>query len=98
MTRAPLVDAAAVAEYLGVERDWVYANAARLGARKLGDGPRARLRFDLEEVDRRLVSCPLSRESDAAPGRTVAPIRPRRRRGRLGTSVPLLPIRGADSA
>ena len=31
---------------LEVDRDWVYANARRLGAVRLGDGPKARLRFD----------------------------------------------------
>jgi hypothetical protein len=41
-----LVDARAMAAELGVGRDWVYANADRLGAIRLGDGPRARLRFD----------------------------------------------------
>jgi len=44
-----LVDAATLARELGVERDWVYANAERLGAIRLG-GPRGRLRFDREVV------------------------------------------------
>ncbi len=39
------VDAATVARLLGVERDWVYEHAAKLGAVRLG-GPRGRLRFD----------------------------------------------------
>ena len=42
------VDAATVARVLGVERDWVYRRAARLGARRLGSGQRARLRFELD--------------------------------------------------
>lgn len=46
---ARLVDAATLARELGVERDWVYANAERLGAIRLG-GPRGRLRFDREVV------------------------------------------------
>ena len=41
------VDAATLAEMLGVDRDWVYANARKLGAVRLGDGPKARLRFDV---------------------------------------------------
>jgi len=40
-----LVDAASVAEHLGVSRDYVYEHADDLGARRLGSGPRARLRF-----------------------------------------------------
>lgn len=48
-----LVDAATLARELGVERDWVYANAERLGAIRLG-GPRGRLRFDREVVAEKL--------------------------------------------
>ena len=39
-----LVDAKEVARWLNVEPDFVYANAVALGARRLGDGPKARLR------------------------------------------------------
>jgi hypothetical protein len=47
------VSARAVAEYLGLRKtDWVYANAERLGGRRLGDGPRPRWRFS--EVEERL--------------------------------------------
>lgn len=49
------VDAATLAEDLKVERDWVYAHARQLGAIRLGDGPRARLRFDPEVVAERLA-------------------------------------------
>jgi hypothetical protein len=48
-----LVDAAAVARDLEVERDWVYSHATDLGAIRLG-GPRGRLRFDLQVVRERL--------------------------------------------
>jgi hypothetical protein len=44
-----LVDAAAVARTLGVDRDWVYAHAKQLGAVRLG-GPHGRLRFDLDRL------------------------------------------------
>lgn len=89
-----LVDAAAVAEYLGVAREWVYEHAAELGARRLGTGPRARLRFSLDEVDAALT-CSGSRESEQAASRAVEPIRRRRRAEGLGTGVELLPVRGA---
>ena len=49
------VDAAKVAEVLGVERDWVYAHASDLGAVRLG-GPQGRLRFDLHEINRTLAN------------------------------------------
>ena len=47
--RERLVDAAQLAELLGVERDWVYAHATQLGGVRLG-GPKGRLRFDLNMV------------------------------------------------
>ncbi|HET7379019.1 MAG TPA: hypothetical protein VFJ24_03160 [Gaiellales bacterium] len=51
-----LVDAQELAEQLGVARDWVYANAERLGGVRLGDGPRARLRFDAERAREALTA------------------------------------------
>ena len=69
--RARLVDAAHVAQLLGVERDWVYAHADQLGAIRLG-GPRGRLRFDLETVT-------------ARADRTRQAPDPRRPRGRRST-------------
>lgn len=50
---ARLLDAAQLAQRLGVERDWVYAHAAQLGGVRLG-GPKGRLRFDPATVDERL--------------------------------------------
>jgi hypothetical protein len=51
-----LVSAAAIAGRFGVSRQWVYENAARLGAVRLGRGARPRLRFDPQEVERRLAA------------------------------------------
>lgn len=70
-----LIDARELAERLGVARDWVYANADRLGGVRLGDGPRARLRFDADRA----------REALAARGgnaRTLHAATPQPRRGR----------------
>jgi hypothetical protein len=58
-----LATAAEVAEEFGVGTSWVYANKTRLGAIKLGDGPKARLRFDPERVERALR--PRARAQDA---------------------------------
>ena len=66
-----LATAADVAELYGVSVSWVYANKRRLGAVLLGDGPKARLRFDLEHVAEALGTRAHARQ---AP--------PRRRRGR----------------
>ena len=43
-----LVDARELAEKLGVSIDYVYAHATELGAMRLGSGPTARIRFDLD--------------------------------------------------
>ena len=83
-----LVDARDLAEELGVARDWVYANAERLGGVRLGNGPRARLHFDVEQA----------REALAAGGEDDQPRRngaPQRRRGRprrerVPAGVPLI--------
>jgi len=42
-----LVDAAALAGVLGVDRSWVYAHRDELGAVRLGSGSKPRLRFDV---------------------------------------------------
>lgn len=107
--RATLVDAAAVAEYLGVDRGWVYEHADELGARRLpsttsprkgkprkGD-PRPRLRFSLEDVDLALTGCTSGRRSTEPETAPSAGSR-RRRRTSTGTNVELLPIRGRISA
>lgn len=45
-----LLTAAEVAERFGVTRDWVYQHAEDLGALRLGEGDRPRLRFELTMV------------------------------------------------
>jgi hypothetical protein len=39
-----------VADRFAVSRTWVYEHADELGATRLGDGPKARLRFDAKTV------------------------------------------------
>ena len=83
-TTAPdeLVDAASVAAALGCSRDWVYEHADELGGRRIGDGARPRLRFDLHTA---LAAWqPSSTES---PARAT----PRRRRSSNGHTN-LLPV------
>ena len=89
-----LVDAAALAEILAVERSWVYEHADALGAYRLGSGLKARLRFDPAETLERLRTCPAGREPTTAASPMVEPKRRRRRQAAMGTNVPLLPIRG----
>jgi hypothetical protein len=82
---ARFVDAAAVAAELGVDRDWVYANAEALGAIRLG-GPRGRLRFDLAVLPERLAAL-------AEPRRPGARQRPRSKRPTPAPAAPLIPYR-----
>jgi hypothetical protein len=60
-----LVDAAELARRFGIERSWVYTHAIELGAVKLGNGAKPRLRFDPEvaaRVLRRVDGKPVSGE------------------------------------
>lgn len=68
-----LVDAATLADRLGVARGWVYEHASELGARRLG-GPRGRLRFDTAEAAARFTTV-------VEPEKHTKPPRPRRRSG-----------------
>src|SRR5262245_34847066 len=72
--RDRLATAEELAREFGVERGWVYANADALGALRLGDGQKPRLRFDRSRA--RQVLAPLG--APAKPGRP----RRRARRGR----------------
>lgn len=54
-SRNALIDARDTARRLGVARAWVYAHARELGGVRLGEGARARLRFDPAVIDARLA-------------------------------------------
>jgi hypothetical protein len=92
-----LLTPAELAAWLSVDRSYVYAHAEELGVLRLGTGPRARLRFDREEVARRLSTCSKGRESNSPDPAQDAGKR-RRRRKSLGTGGELLPIRGRIEA
>lgn len=87
-----LLTAAQLAAFLNVDPAWVYAHAEELAAWRLGSGPKARLRFDLDEVRRRLTVCPTGRESEGAQSRMVKPKTAGRRRSQTAQTTPLLPI------
>jgi hypothetical protein len=87
-----------VADWLSVTPAWVYAHAAEMGAKRLGAGPKARLRFGREDVEAYLNACSLSRESAKPETSATTRNRPRRKAGSLGTNVQLLPIRGRSVA
>jgi excisionase family DNA binding protein len=81
----PLMDAAAAARFLGVDRSAVYAMAkdGRLPAIRLGDSDRPRLRFDRRALLEHLAVEPHKPQTNGH----------RRPRGR-DSRVPLLPIAG----
>jgi hypothetical protein len=83
-----LVTAAELSERLGLARSTIYEKAGELGAIRIGTGPRARLRFDPDQVVERLGGAEQAPASPAGrPSRRRQPVRRRPRPG-------LLPIRG----
>lgn len=92
-----LVDAATLAADLGVDRSWVYAHRAELGAIRLGSGSKPRLRFDVDTA-RELLARSTSKESGLQESPTTTGSSSPRRRRRSGSSYELLPIRGRAAA
>ena len=88
-----LLDAAELARRLGVDRSWIYNHAVELGAIRLGEGARPRLRFDPVAVSKRIRK--KARGQDTAEHRRPPqpPWQPQRDRER----PPLLPIKGGAS-
>jgi hypothetical protein len=84
-----MLDAAGLAGRLGVNRAWVYQHKADLGAIRIGRGPNARIRFDLETVEAALTS-DATREQPS--GYTSSSTSPRKPTYLLGPAVPLLPV------
>jgi len=76
------------ARLLGVDAEWVRAHRVALGAVRLGDGPKARLRFPREAIDAYLAT----RKVDAAGAAEEQPTsRQRRSLGRDGSAPSLSP-------
>jgi hypothetical protein len=94
--RSRLVDATTVAEVLSVSRDYVYAHASELGGERIGDGPRGRLRFDLDRALAAWTACSGSKESQVQKSPASAGVTERRRSRSKGSSINLLPIRGSS--
>ncbi len=87
-----LVDAEQLARHYHLSRTWVYQHAQALGAIRLGTGPKARLRFDLDRVAATLTHGIDSAPRPAPRGPARPTQRPRARRENL------LPIRGGRPA
>ena len=69
-----LIDVIELARRTGLSRTWIYEHARELGAIRLGDGPRARLRFNPDTVKRLLEREPPPRV-EPTPARQRRPIR-----------------------
>jgi hypothetical protein len=88
--RAGLLRTKEAALLLGVDAEWVRAHRVALGAVRLGDGPKARLRFPREAIDAYLGT----RKVGATAGAEKEPVGPRRQTRRRDASVPSLSSRG----
>lgn len=86
-----LIDATEAARRLGISRATVYARSGELGAIRIGDGPRARLRFDPAALAERAGGT--TRATERRPAGTHAGATRRKRRA-APTRSDLLPVRG----
>jgi len=95
---AGLVDAGTLARLLGISRSTVYDHVEELGGRRLGDGPRAPVRFDVETAleawTRRFGN---GRSHPAEPPVTTG-VAPRRGGAAAQSTGQLLPVRGETAA
>jgi hypothetical protein len=73
------LDASQLARVLGVERDWIYEHQEQLGAIRLGNGRRPRLRFEFTRAVEALDELPPARGVRPAGAHRGMPV-PRRRR------------------
>jgi hypothetical protein len=98
-TTSSLLTPQQLATWLQVDVSYVYSHSGDLGAVRLpsAGNARPRLRFDLDEVRRR-IACSAGRESDPAQTRMATRNLRGRRTASTGTSAVLLPIRGRKVA
>ena len=80
------VDAKYVAQMLGMDVDWVYANKHELGAIPMGDGPSPRWRFEVAYV-REAMAHRRNAYSHPQMRMAQAPIKTRRKRSPDNTDV-----------
>ena len=90
-----LLTVSELAARLRVNPNWVYAHQVRLGAIRLGEGPKARLRFPTSAVAAEMQRHARSRA--IASGRSEEELRPKRRRRRRLTSRPVPAIEPGPS-
>jgi hypothetical protein len=92
-----LLSAAQAADRIGMSRDFVYEHARELGAVRVGDSSRPRLRFDPRRLDE-WVSARSGGGGSERPGPARGAASGRRRRTRPGRPLDLLPIAPENGA
>jgi predicted DNA-binding transcriptional regulator AlpA len=79
---ARVLNAREVSQLLGRSAPWVYAHATELGAIRMGNGPKARIGFDLATIEQ------WKRDNQIRPAEARrAPQRRPRRNGSLATNL-----------
>jgi hypothetical protein len=68
-----VLTAADVARQFGLSRGWVYRHARELGGQRMGKGPKARLRFTLSDVQRRLGGLQIGDNQADRPTKRAVP-------------------------
>jgi hypothetical protein len=63
-----LLSAGELAQYLRVERPWIYKHRHLLGGQRIGDGPKAPWRFDRQTAMQALQRKATPRDTDAGSG------------------------------
>jgi hypothetical protein len=71
--RSRVLTVSDVAQMLGRKPAWVYEHAAELGAFRFGDGPRARIGFDLPAIEDWKRERQIGRSSSSATPRLRGP-------------------------
>ncbi len=82
---ARVLNAREVSKLLGRSAPWVYAHATELGAIRMGNGPKARIGFDLASIEQ------WKRDNQIRPPQPRKPPRRRPRRNTLSQATNLIP-------
>jgi len=82
---ARVLNAREVSTLLGRSAPWVYAHATELGAIRMGNGPKARIGFDLASIEQ------WKRDNQIRPPQSPKPPRRRPRRKTLSQRSNLIP-------
>jgi len=88
-----MLTAREVGERYAIDVQWVREHATELGVVRLGQGPKAPLRFDPDAVTAHLASCSTGRRAKEGGPPAREPIQRKPRHRPLGSGSQLLPVR-----